>query len=89
MIEGFRHKGLEELYRHGETRRIGAALVRKCLRILQLLELARKPEDMNITGLRFHALHGKPPRWSARVTGNYRVTFGWSGGKALEVDLED
>jgi proteic killer suppression protein len=53
------------------------------------LESAGKPEDMNIAGFRFHALHGKPPRWSVRVTGNYRVTFGWSGDNAHEVDLED
>jgi len=24
-----------------------------------------------------------------RVTGNYRITFGWSGEDALEVDFED
>jgi proteic killer suppression protein len=24
-----------------------------------------------------------------RVTGNYRITFGWSGENALDVDFED
>jgi proteic killer suppression protein len=24
-----------------------------------------------------------------RVTGNYRVTFGWSGEEALDIDFED
>jgi proteic killer suppression protein len=66
MIVGFRHKGLEELHRSGETRRIGAEFIRKCLRILQLLESAAQPEDMNIGGLRFHSLQGKPHRWSVR-----------------------
>lgn len=89
MIEGFRHKGLEELYLRGETRRIGAERARKCLRLLQLLDLAATPEDMNIAGLRFHGLQGKPRRWSVRVTGNYRITFGWSGDHVIEVDLED
>jgi proteic killer suppression protein len=89
MIAGFRHKGLEELHLHGETRRIGAEFVRKCVRKLQLLDVALKPDDMNIAGFRFHGLQGKPPRWSVRVTGNYRVTFGWSGENAIEVDLED
>ncbi len=89
MIEGFRHKGLEELHLDGETRRIGAEFVRKCIRILQLLDLAVKAEDMNIAGFRFHRLQGKPPRWSVRVTGNYRITFSWSGDNAAEVDLED
>jgi proteic killer suppression protein len=89
MIEGFRHKGLEELYLNGQTRRIGTELIRKCVRVLQLLDLAGKPEDVNIAGFRFHTLRGKPQRWSVRVTGNYRVTFGWSGDNAVEVDLED
>lgn len=89
MIGGFRHKGLEELHLTGKTRRIGADYVRKCVRILQLLEVAAHPEDMNIAGLRFHGLQGNPQRWSVRVTGNYRVTFGWSDEKALDLDFED
>ena len=89
MISTFRHKGLEEIYLTGQTRRIGAGHVRKCIRILQLLEVAEKPEDMNIAGFRFHGLQAKPKRWSVRVTANYRITFGWLGESALDVDLED
>ncbi len=89
MIGCFRHKGLEEIHRTGRTRRIGADHIRKCVRILQLLEVAAQPEDMNIAGLRFHSLRGNPQRWSVRVTGNYRISFGWSGENALNVDFED
>lgn len=89
MIGGFRHKGLEELHLAGNTRRIGAEYVKKCVRILQLLEVAAQPEEMNIAGFRFHSLRGNPQRWSVRVTGNYRITFGWSGESALNVDFED
>jgi addiction module HigA family antidote len=76
VIGGFRHKGLEEIHLTGETRWIGADHVRKCVRILQLLEVAARPEEMNIAGFRFHRLQGNPRRWSVRVTGNYRITFG-------------
>lgn len=89
MVASFRHKGLEELYFTGKTRRIGAAYVRKCVRILQSLEVATRPEDMNVTGYGFHSLRGNPPRWSVRVTGNYRITFGWPGENAWDVDFED
>jgi proteic killer suppression protein len=89
MIGGFRHKGLEELHFTGKTRRIGAAYVRKCVRIIQLLDVSAQPEDMNIAGFHFHRLQGNPQRWSVRVTGNYRITFGWSVENALEVDFED
>ncbi|MBI5280677.1 MAG: hypothetical protein HY858_03265 [Candidatus Solibacter usitatus] len=50
MIASFRHKGLEEIHLTGKTRRIGAEYFRKCLRILQLLDVAEKPEEMNIAG---------------------------------------
>ncbi len=89
MIRSFRHKGLEELYLTGKTRRIGVDQIGKCGRILQLLYLASRPEDLNIAGFRFHGLQGKPKRWSVGLTGNYRIIFGWSGENALEVDFED
>jgi toxin HigB-1 len=89
MIFGFRHEGPEELYLAGRTRRIGADHVRKCARILQLLEVAEQPADLNIAGFRFHGLHCNPQRWMVRVTGNYRITFGWSGKNALDIDFED
>ena len=69
MILGFRHKGLEEIHRTGWSRRIGSQYIGRCTRILQLLEVAMTPEDMNISGYRFHGLLGKPPRWPVRVTG--------------------
>jgi plasmid maintenance system killer protein len=27
--------------------------------------------------------------WTIRVTGNWRITFGWDGADAVAVDLED
>jgi toxin HigB-1 len=89
MVGSFRHKGLEEIYFTGNPRRIGSDHTGKCVRILQLLEVASRPEDMNIAGFRFHGLRGKPQRWPVRVTGNYRITFGWSGENALDIDFED
>lgn len=89
MIGTFRHKGLKELFLTGKTHRIGSDVIRKCVRILQLLEAANQPEEMEITGFYFHSLQGKPKRWSVRVTGNYRITFGWVGETALDVDFEN
>ena len=89
VIGRIKHKGLAELYRTGNTRKISADRIRKCVRILQLLDAASKPDDMNIVGLHFHALLGAPRTWSVRVTANYRITFGWSGETAIDIDLED
>lgn len=43
---------------------------------------------MNIPGLKFHTRRGDD-KGRLSVTGNYRVTFGWSGNDAIDVDLED
>lgn len=89
MIESFRHKGLEELYTKGKTRRIRAEYIRKCERILTYLIEAAAPEDLNLPGLHFYGLQGDPQRWSVRVSANYRITFGWLKESALDVDFED
>lgn len=89
MTGGFRHKGLEEIHLTGKTRRIGANHIRRCVRILQLLEASTQPADMNIAGFRFHSLQGNPKRWSVRVTGNCRITFAWSGEEAVDIEFED
>ena len=73
MDGGFRHQGLEEIYRTGKSRRIGAGHIGKCEPVRQLLEVAGKPEDRNVAGFRFHGLQGRPKRRSVRGTGNYRI----------------
>jgi proteic killer suppression protein len=46
--------------------------------------------DMDIPGLRLHALKGvQRGRWSVWVDGNWRLTFGFHGGHAHAVDYED
>jgi toxin HigB-1 len=45
---------------------------------------------MNLPGLGLHELQG--PRmgtWAVKVSGNWRVTFGFSGKDAERVDYED
>ncbi len=59
------------------------------MRILQSLEVATQPEEMNVAGYRLHRLRGTPQRWSVRVTANYRITFAWSGENAEPRDFED
>jgi len=49
-----------------------------------------KPEDMNLPGFRFHALKGKEKgRYAVDASGNWRITFAWLDGDAIDVDLED
>ena len=58
--------------------------------ILRRLDAAKTPEQMNVPGLYFHALKGEEKgRYSVRVSGNFRITFGWEETDAIDVDLED
>jgi plasmid maintenance system killer protein len=54
------------------------------------LDDASRPEDMNLPGFRFHALVGRDRgRYAVNACGNWRITFGWTEGDAIDVDLED
>jgi toxin HigB-1 len=55
---------------------------------LSVRNVAARLEQLNLPGHHFHALRGER-RWSIRVTGNWRITFGWGGADAVELDLED
>src|SRR5438552_14139316 len=59
-------------------------------RDLQSLDDASRPEDLNLPGFRFHALVGRDKgRYAVNASGNWRITFGWTEGDAVDVDLED
>ena len=58
--------------------------------ILDRLDTATTPEQMSTPGLQFHSLSGgMKHRYAVSVSANWRITFGWSGEDATEVDLED
>ena len=88
MVRGFRHKGLEELFRKGRSRRVAAELQSRALRRLDALAEAATLRDLNIPGFDFHPLRGKPQRYSLHVNGPWCITFEWRDEDALQVDLE-
>ncbi len=48
------------------------------------------PEDMNLPGFRLHRLTGRLERhWAVSVSGNWRVTFRFEDGPAVDVDYVD
>lgn len=74
----------------GSTARLNVQNHARVRRILAQLEAAAVPEDMNLPGLFFHRLVGREVgRYSVRVTGNWRITFGFEPPDAIEVDLQD
>lgn len=58
--------------------------------ILDVLDVAATPADMNLPTLHFHALTGNlAGRCAVTVRANWRITFGWDENDAIEVDYED
>jgi toxin HigB-1 len=88
MIRSFVHKGLAEFFASGRTRGIRADLQDRIRDRLNVLHRAVALPDLRVPGLDFHALHGKPQRYSLKVNGPWRITFEWEEGDAWRVDLE-
>lgn len=90
MIRSFRHKGLERLYDKAVGRGLPPEMVPKIERILARLDVATRPDMMNLPGYRLHPLKGQLKGfWSVWVTGNWRITFRFDGGHVFDVDLVD
>lgn len=88
MIRTFRSKALRVYFETGKAGGLSVQNVPRVGRMLRALDGAARPEHLNLPGYHFHGLHGER-RWSIRVTGNWRITFGWDGADAIDVDVED
>jgi proteic killer suppression protein len=90
MIGTFKNKGLQELFQTGKSRKVDAKKRRKMLLILDALDQAKKPTDMNLPGFNFHGLQGfNPERYTVHVNGPWCITFEFDGENAMGVDLEN
>lgn len=90
MIESFRHKGLKKFWEKGDRRHLAAEHVEKINRILDLLHVARSPQDLNLPGYALHPLSGNLKSfWSVTVRANWRIIFRFEEGRALDVDYVD
>jgi proteic killer suppression protein len=88
MIKSFRHKALGVLWATGRTAKIDARMQAPILERLDALDAAEVPEDMNIPGFDFHALKGRPKRYTVHVNGPWCITFEFEGSGATRVDFE-
>jgi proteic killer suppression protein len=90
VIRSFGHKALRLLFETGSVRGVQPAHAQKLCDILDLLNAAAKPSDMEFPGSFLHPLKGKlKGRWAVRVSGNWRVVFRFEGGNAFDVDYVD
>jgi proteic killer suppression protein len=90
MIRSFRSKALRRFGQNGDGSKLSVRNPDRIRRILLALDASKSPDQMNIPGLRFHALKGRAKgRYAVDGSGNWRITFAWDGEDAIDVDLED
>jgi proteic killer suppression protein len=88
-IKSFKHKGLEDFFYDGTTKRINAKHKDKLETRLDRLDAATCPQDMHLPHYRLHPLKGKMAgRWAVDVSGAWRLTFEFEGADAIVVDYE-
>ena len=90
MIVSFKHRGLKALYECRTPRRIAPEHIRELLDILAVLDRSRGPRDIDLPGPRLHPLKGElQGHYAVAVSGNWRVTFQFEDGEAIDVDYLD
>ena len=90
MIASFRHRGVKALYEGRTSRRVAPAHVDKLRDILAALDGSRGPQGMDLPGFRLHELKGAlKGQYAVSVSGNWRVTFRFEDGVAVDVDYLD
>lgn len=90
MIGSFKSKALKRFWTKGEARHLPDEHIDKITQILDLLDAAVTPEEMNIPGLCFHGLSGKSKRrYAVKVSANYRITFAFEGPDTIDINYED
>ena len=90
MIKSFKHGGLERFFLTGSKKGINPEHCRKLSLVLDLLNAASNATDMNFPGSELHKLEPRQEnKWSVKVSGNWRLTFKFTGRDAFEVDYID
>jgi len=90
VIRNFRHKGLERYFAKSDRSGLDARQADRIRRILDRLDAATAPGDMDLPGYRFHSLKGdRKGAYAVSVSGNWRITFRFERGDAVDVNLED
>jgi len=90
MIKSFKHKGLKSFFETGSKAGIQPKHAARLKLMLFLLDSAKRPDDMNAPGWRFHQLTGDlAGHYSVTVNGNWRMTFTFDAEDAEIVDYQD
>ena len=89
MIRSFRNMALQRLWvsRRDLDKKTPATLA--ILDALDVVDTASSPQDCAFIGFRFDEWsEGKQQRFGISITDHWLLSYGWSDGHAIDVDLE-
>ena len=90
MIQTFKSKALEKLFKEGNAKGIPKEFEKKTRVRLEVIDTATIIDEINIPGYRLHELKGdRQGTWSIKVSGNWRITFTFNDNNAYDIDFED
>ena len=91
MIQSFRDKDTEKLFRRERNKAVPGDVQRVALRKLAQLDAAAGLQDLKVPpGNRLEALSGnRTGQFRIRINDQWRVCFVWKDGHAHEVEIVD
>lgn len=89
-IVTFKSKGLKKFFFEGNKSGIPASFAKKIELLLDRLDAATEPKDMNFPGSDFHPLKGNLKQfYSVHINGNWTIIFRFEKGDAYDVEIID
>ena len=91
MIESFKCKETERIFRREYSRRLPQSIQRIALRKLRMLNRSTTMKDLRIPPAnRLEKLSGdREGQYSIRINEQYRICFDWHDGNAQNVEIVD
>ena len=85
-----RSKALRRLALNGDESGINPQWLKRVKLILNALDVAVSPFELDLPGWHLHELKGnRSGTYSLRITKNQRITFKWRDSSQFDVNLED
>ena len=91
MIESFRCKETQGIFRRQYSRKLPTAIQKVAFRKLRMLNRSSTVEDLRVPpGNRLEALSGnRKGQHSIRINNTWRICFVWRDGNAHDVEIVD
>jgi toxin HigB-1 len=90
MIGSFSDKVLKRFFEIGAGKGIDPKSRQRLIDILDALDAAMRPEDMDFPGFAFHPLKGdRQGQFAVTVRAQWRVVVEWRDGQPVKVRQED